>query len=76
MTNIPMHPTCGAHCRTTGEPCKNYPVTGKQRCRMHGGKRSGRPVKNGFFTKEALAERGRLIKLNREVRNLLKELKS
>lgn len=36
-----MNPTqtrCGAHCRTTGEPCKNPPVTDATRCRMHGGK--------------------------------------
>lgn len=33
-----MHETCGAHCRTTGQPCKNAPVTDATRCRMHGGK--------------------------------------
>jgi len=33
-----MQPVCGAHCRTTGEPCKNAPVTDSTRCRMHGGK--------------------------------------
>jgi hypothetical protein len=30
-------PSCGAYCRTTGEPCKNIPVVGQKRCRMHGG---------------------------------------
>ena len=35
---------CGAHARTTGQPCKAPAVTGKQRCRMHGGaKGSGGP---------------------------------
>lgn len=29
--------TCGAKTRS-GEPCKNAPVTGSRRCRMHGGK--------------------------------------
>lgn len=33
-----MQETCGAHCRTTGQPCKNAPVTDSTRCRMHGGK--------------------------------------
>jgi hypothetical protein len=33
-----MQTQCGAHCRTTGEPCKNPPVTDSTRCRMHGGK--------------------------------------
>lgn len=33
-----MQIQCGAHCRTTGEPCKNPPVTDATRCRMHGGK--------------------------------------
>ena len=31
------HPTrCGARTRS-GRPCRNPPVTGKARCRMHGG---------------------------------------
>ena len=34
----PVQTRCGAHCRTTGEPCKNPPVTDATRCRMHGGK--------------------------------------
>lgn len=34
----PMHgQTCGAKTRD-GDPCKNAPVTGSKRCRMHGGK--------------------------------------
>ncbi len=28
--------TCGAKTRS-GAPCRNHPVTGKRRCRMHGG---------------------------------------
>lgn len=41
--NIPQ-PThrCGAKTRR-GTPCKSYPVRGKKRCRMHGGKNPGRP---------------------------------
>jgi hypothetical protein len=28
---------CGAHSRTTGEPCRNPPMRWSTRCRMHGG---------------------------------------
>lgn len=55
---------CGAHCRTTGQPCKNAPVTGSHRCRMHGGRKSGRPVIHGRYTQEAIDQR-------REARQLL-----
>ena len=27
---------CGAHCRTTGQACRNPAVRGRPRCRMHG----------------------------------------
>ena len=59
-SNNPLHempPTCGAPARTTGQPCKNAPVTGSTRCRMHGGKGSGRPVVTGLHTKQAKKER-------------------
>jgi hypothetical protein len=75
MTGNPMQALCGAHCRTTGQPCKNHKMN-NGRCRMHGGKGLGRPVKHGYFTKEALEERGRLLALNRAIRAQLKELKS
>jgi hypothetical protein len=49
---------CGAKTRC-GLPCRSKPVTGKKRCRMHGGaKNSGAPLgnqnayKNGLYTKE------------------------
>ena len=72
MTTNPMQVLCGAHCRTTGEPCKNYPMADKARCRMHGGKSTGRPITSGFFTKEALRDRRAMAKLNREIRELLR----
>src|SRR5215831_19115754 len=28
---------CGAKCRTTGKPCTRPPVSGRTRCRVHGG---------------------------------------
>jgi len=44
MTDNPMQPsedrrshaTCGAKTRD-GDPCRNPPMTGRLRCRMHGG---------------------------------------
>ena len=73
MTKNPLQALCGAHCRTTGQPCKNHQMA-NGRCRMHGGKSSGRPVKHGYYTQEALAERTRLLRLNREIRELLRAI--
>jgi coenzyme F420-reducing hydrogenase gamma subunit len=73
MIGNPMQATCGAHCRTTGEPCKNYKME-NGRCRMHGGKSTGRPKTHGNFSKEALEERARVVELNRAVRSLLREI--
>jgi hypothetical protein len=73
MKGNPMQALCGAHCRTTGEPCKNHQMT-NGRCRMHGGKSTGRPVKNGRFTKEALEERTQMLSLNRKIRELLRSI--
>ncbi|MBL8437617.1 MAG: hypothetical protein JNM61_05395 [Zoogloeaceae bacterium] len=67
MTQTPMRKgymqtwtPCGAHCRTTGQPCPNPPMRGKARCRMHGGKSPGRPPTNGPFSKAGRAVRERL----------------
>ncbi len=55
---------CGARTRA-GRPCQQPQVTGRRRCRLHGGapgsgaptgKRNGR-YQNGHYTKEAKAER-------------------
>jgi len=48
------HPRCGAHCRTTNAPCKSAAMA-NGRCRMHGGKSTGRPVTHGQRAKEAKA---------------------
>ncbi len=65
-------PRCGAKTRS-GKPCNSPAVTGKTRCRMHGGAPgSGAPrgnknaLKHGRYTREAIQER-------REVQNLLKQ---
>ena len=64
---------CGAKTRS-GAPCKNPPVNGKRRCRMHGGaagsggqKGNKNALKHGFWTHEAVAER-------KWFRSLLKEV--
>jgi hypothetical protein len=74
MTDNPMRPTdttavsqatrCGAKTRS-GAPCKSSPVTGRRRCRMHGGADgSGAPrgsrngnFKHGRFTEEVQTTR-------------------
>ena len=55
--------TCGAKTRS-GAPCRNHPVTGKRRCRMHGGAKGsgGQPgnkhaLKHGRYSTEAVHER-------------------
>lgn len=47
---------CGAKARTTGKPCRGSAMS-NGRCRFHGGKSTGRPVKSGKWTKESLLQR-------------------
>lgn len=56
-------PRCGAHARSTGEPCRRFPLKGKTRCRLHGGASSGRPPTSGLYTKayQRLKERVGLL---------------
>jgi hypothetical protein len=69
---------CGARTRS-GAPCKSAPVTGRRRCRMHGGAAgSGAPsgskngnYKHGRYTAEVAATRRWL----REAIQTLRELK-
>jgi glucans biosynthesis protein len=68
---------CGAKTRS-GEPCRSPAVSGKARCRMHGGaKGSGAPkgnsnaLKHGLYTREALEERRMLSRMMREMRETL-----
>lgn len=69
----PMQALCGAHCRTTGQPCKNHPMA-NGRCRMHGGKSSGRPVTHGLFTKLSLQRNAEIRQLRRELKDFEKHL--
>lgn len=70
---LATHPRCGAHCRTTGWPCRN-PAMANGRCRMHGGKSTGRPLVNGRYTKAALAQRAQWLAAERELRATLDAL--
>lgn len=67
---------CGAKTRS-GKPCMAPAVSGKKRCRMHGGAAgSGAPIgnhnalKTGLFTREAIKERRALRDLMRSARQL------
>lgn len=58
----PMQALCGAHCRTTDNPCRNAPMP-NGRCRMHGGKSTGRRPTHGFYSEAAINERKNLTRL-------------
>jgi hypothetical protein len=73
-------PRCGAKTRA-GTPCRSPAVSGKERCRMHGGaKGSGAPrnnqnaLKHGSYTKTALRQRAELRLLIEESEELLRGL--
>jgi hypothetical protein len=72
---------CGAKTRTSGA-CRSPAVSGKKRCRMHGGAHgSGAPRanqnarKHGLFTRDAIAERRQIQALLGEARKLLEGMK-
>ncbi|NVN91932.1 MAG: hypothetical protein HXX11_15200 [Desulfuromonadales bacterium] len=57
---------CGAKTRT-GTACKNQPMAGKKRCRMHGGASpSGKDhwnFKHGYWSKEEKQQRTKLMRM-------------
>jgi hypothetical protein len=72
---------CGAKTRS-GKPCMSPAVSGKKRCRMHGGAEgSGAPrgnknaLKHGQFTREAINQRRSVRNLLRQSRELILKLK-
>jgi hypothetical protein len=69
----PMQAQCGAHCRTTGNPCQNAPMP-NGRCRMHGGKSTGRPPTSGYYSNEATTQRHQFQQLLRTIDGLLQSL--
>jgi hypothetical protein len=71
---------CGAKTRS-GKPCMSPAVSGKRRCRMHGGAPgSGAPrgnknaLKHGRYTREAIEERRQLRALLRQSRMLIQKI--
>lgn len=67
---LARHPKCGAHCRTTNAPCKSAAMA-NGRCRMHGGKSTGRPVTHGQRTKASVANRRKIKALLVELSELI-----
>lgn len=74
MKNNPMQ-ACGAHCRTTGKPCRNWAMA-NGRCRMHGGKSTGRPPVHGRCTKAEREQRAEWLGIERVLRELTDEAAS
>jgi uncharacterized protein YjcR len=71
---------CGAKSRS-GKPCRSPAVTGKKRCRMHGGAAgSGAPrgnknaLKHGRYTRKAIEERRQLRALLRQSQSLIQQI--
>lgn len=71
---------CGAKTRA-GTACRAPAVSGKKRCRMHGGAAgSGAPkgnqnaLKHGLCTRQMLEERKELMQLMREARATLTKI--
>jgi uncharacterized protein YjcR len=71
---------CGAKTRS-GKPCMSPAVSGKRRCRMHGGAPgSGAPrgnknaLKHGRYTREAIEERRQLHALVRQSLMLIQKI--
>jgi hypothetical protein len=69
MKKNPMQ-ACGANCRTTGKPCRNWAMA-NGRCRMHGGKSTGRPPVHGRYTKVERGKRAEWLGIERGLRKLI-----
>ena len=72
---------CGAKTRN-GAECRSPAVSGKARCRMHGGARgSGAPrgnqnaLKHGGYTRDAVDKRREVNALLRSVRSLVEDVR-
>jgi hypothetical protein len=72
-------PRCGARTRR-GTPCKAPAVSGRKRCRMHGGAEgSGAPMgnrnalKNGMYTRKAIEARRQLRAFLKAVNETLEQ---
>lgn len=75
-----VSPRCGARTRAGGA-CRSPAVSGRRRCRMHGGakgsgapKGNGNALKTGLYTAERLALRRQLGSLMRVGKKLLRDI--
>ena len=73
---------CGALTRS-GNACENPAVTGKKRCRMHGGAAGSgasmgntNALKDGAFTRSSLEEHREVAKIIREGRQIILQMAS
>lgn len=73
-------PRCGAKTRR-GTPCQAPAVSGRTRCRMHGGASgSGAPkgnsnaLKHGLYTRESKEMRQLIRSLERRTRDIIEEI--
>jgi len=57
LNEIPPIRKCGAKTKG-GTPCKHWAVTGKQRCRVHGGLSTGAKTKAGKYKAIAAMREG------------------
>jgi hypothetical protein len=70
---------CFAKTRRGGT-CQTLPVTGRKRCRMHGGTNNGAPksnknaFKHGRYSREVIENRKRATQLKREWKAFFYEL--
>ena len=83
MSNNPKHKNVEIKCfaRTRrGTLCQTPRITGKKRCRMHGGTSDGVPkgnknaFKHGRYSKVIIENRKRTMQLKREFKALLAQL--
>jgi glucans biosynthesis protein len=86
MSNNPMQINEENRClartrRGKSTFCQARKVTGKKRCRMHGGTGDGAPkgnknaFKHGKYSREAIEKRKSATKLKREFMELLRQMK-
>jgi len=47
LEEMKLEKCCGAYARSTGKPCQQKPVTGKRRCKNHGGLSTGPKTTQG-----------------------------
>ena len=85
MSNNPKHKNVEIKCfaRTRrGTLCQTPRVTGRKRCRMHGGTSDGAPkgnknaFKHGKYSGAVIANRKETVRLIKDYKELIKELET